>query len=157
MRASHRLTDVLRLFSRGLAASLGTFALATGGPALAQEAAAPQALRVELNRLESSGENCRAYFLIDNQKGQSWRSLKLDLFALDTDGIAAKRLAVEVGPVPANKTLIKLFDFTGLACPRLGRVLLNDVMACEGSADTREACLSAIETASKVATVPFAK
>ena len=100
------------------------------------------------NRLESSGENCRAYFLIDNQKGRAWRSLKLDLFALDTDGVAAKRLAVEVGPVPEKKTLIKLFDFAGLACPRLGRVLLNDVMACEGSAGTREACLSAIETAS---------
>lgn len=117
----------------------------------------PKPLRVELNRLESSGENCRAYFLIDNQKGQSWRSLKLDLFALDTDGVAAKRLAVEVGPVPEKKTLIKLFDFAGIACPRLGRVLLNDVMACEGAAETREACLSAIETASKVATVPFAK
>lgn len=127
-----------------------------GGAALA-EAAAPHPVRVELNRLESNGENCRAYFLIDNQKGESWRSLKLDLFALDTDGVAAKRLAVEVGPVPEKKTLIKLFDFTGLACPRLGRVLLNDVMACEGAASSREACLSAIETASKVATVPFAK
>ncbi|MFC1456510.1 MULTISPECIES: Tat pathway signal protein [Microvirga] len=114
-------------------------------------------VRIELNRLEAAGENCRAYFLIDNQKGEGWRSLKLDLFALDTDGVAAKRLAVEVGPVPEKKTLIKLFDFTSLACPRLGRILLNDVMACEGAAGSREACLSAIETASKVATVPFAK
>lgn len=153
MRASHRNAGVFRLFSRGL----GALSLLAAEPALAQEATVPKPLRVELNRLESSGENCRAYFLIDNQKGQSWRSLKLDLFALDTDGVAAKRLAVEVGPVPEKKTLIKLFDFAGIACPRLGRVLLNDVMACEGAADTREACLSAIETASKVATVPFAK
>jgi len=114
-------------------------------------------MRVELNRLEAAGENCRAYFLIDNHRGPGWRSLKLDLFALDTDGVAAKRLAVEVGPVPERKTLIKLFDFPGLACPRFGRILLNDVMACERGVGTREDCLAAIETVSRIAAVPFAK
>jgi hypothetical protein len=126
--------------------------------ALAQApASAGTALRIELNKIEAAGDNCRTYFLIDNQKGEGWRSLKLDLFALDTDGVAAKRLAVEVGPVPGRKTLIKLFDFPGLNCTRLGRVLLNDVLACEGAASSREDCLSAVETASKIDAVSFAK
>lgn len=130
----------------------------SGETTLAQER--PQAnspLRVELNKVEAAGENCRTYLLIDNQNGESWRSLKLDLFALDTDGVVAKRLAVEVGPVPARKTLIKLFDFPGLNCSRLGRVLLNDVMTCDGATATREECMSAIETASKVEAIPFVK
>ncbi|HZH12652.1 MAG TPA: Tat pathway signal protein [Microvirga sp.] len=114
-------------------------------------------LRIELNKLEPIGENCRAFFLIDNHQGKDWRSIKLDLFALDPDGVAAKRLAVEVGPVPVKKTLIKLFDFQGLACPRVGRILLNDVVSCDGDVSAREACLSAIETASKVSSVPFDK
>jgi hypothetical protein len=126
------------------------------GTALAQDNAS-NPLRIELNRIEASGESCRSYFLIDNQKGEGWKSLKLDLFALDTDGVAAKRLAVEVGPVPRRKTLIKLFDFPGLTCPRVGRVLLNDVLACDGAAVSREDCLSAIETASKVNSVSFVK
>jgi hypothetical protein len=128
------------------------------GPALAQDR--PQSVAsvlIELNKVEAVGENCRTYFLIDNKSAEAWRSLKLDLFALDTDGVAAKRLAVEVGPVPGRKTLIKLFDFPGLSCQRFGRVLLNDVVACEGAASSREECLSAIETASKVESVPFAK
>jgi hypothetical protein len=157
MRASHRNTGTPLSFPRRIAAGFALATLAAGEPAFAQEAASTPSLKVELNRLESSGDNCRAYFLIDNHQGQGWRSLKLDLFALDTDGVAAKRLAVEVGPVPEKKTLIKLFDFAGLSCPRLGRVLLNDVMACEGAAPSREACLSAIETTSRVAAVPFAK
>jgi hypothetical protein len=138
----------------GTAAILSAFA----SPALAQER--PQSVapvRIELNKVEASGENCRTYFLIDNKSAEAWRSLKLDLFALDKDGVAAKRLAVEVGPVPGRKTLIKLFDFPGLSCQRFGRVLLNDVVACEGVASSREECLSAIETASKVESVPFAK
>jgi hypothetical protein len=110
-----------------------------------------------LNKIEVVGENCRTYFLINNQRGDSWRSLKLDLFALDPEGVAAKRLAVEIGPVPSRKTLIKLFDFPGLSCSRFGRVLLNDVLTCEGAASSREECLSAIETASKIDAISFAK
>jgi hypothetical protein len=127
------------------------------GVALAQDRPAASPLRIELNRIEAAGENCRTYFLIDNQKGENWRSLKLDLFALDTDGVAAKRLAVEVGPVPSRKTLIKLFDFPGLNCSRFGRVLLNDVLTCEGATNSREECLSGIETASKIEAVSFVK
>ncbi|EIM24827.1 hypothetical protein [Microvirga lotononidis] len=141
--------------SGSILACLALF-LPFSGTALAQDNASSP-LRIELNRIEAAGESCRTYFLIDNQKGESWKSLKLDLFALDTDGIAAKRLAVEVGPVPRRKTLIKLFDFPGLACPRVGRVLLNDVLTCDGASAAREECLSAIETASKVDSVSFVK
>jgi hypothetical protein len=86
------------------------------GVALAQDHASPPLLRIELNKIEAAGESCRTYFLLDSQMGENWRSMKLDLFALDTDGVAAKRLAVEVGPIPSRKTLIKLFDFPGLSC-----------------------------------------
>lgn len=132
---------------------------AVAGPAHAQDRvrSGVSSVRIELNKVEAVGENCRTYFLIDNKKGEAWRSLKLDLFAMDIDGVAAKRLAVEVGPVPGRKTLIKLFDFPSLSCSRFGSVLLNDVVTCEGAASSREECLSAIETASKVASVPFAK
>ncbi len=108
------------------------------GTALALDRASPPLLRIELNKIEAAGENCRTYLLVDNQKGESWRSMKLDLFALDTVGVAAKRLAVEVGPIPSRKTLIKLFGFPGLSCSRFGRILLNDVLTCEGAASLRE-------------------
>lgn len=129
-----------------------------GTMAAAEEASKAAAfLRVELNKIEAAGDNCRTYLLIDNRQRESWRSLKLDLFALDRDGVAAKRIAVEVGPVPGSKKLIKLFDFPGLSCPQIGSVLLNDVVACAGAASSREECLAAIETASKIEAVTFAK
>ncbi len=145
-------------FSAGPVLACLALLLPFSGMALAQAPSpAATALRIELNKVEAAGDSCRTYFLIDNQKGESWRSLKLDLFALDTDGVAAKRLAVEVGPVPGRKTLIKLFDFPGLNCSRFGRVLLNDVLTCEGATNSREECLSGIETASKIEAVSFVK
>lgn len=125
------------------------------GLAHAQDAKSP-ALKLELNRLEQSGEACRTYLLVDNSRGPALKSLKVDLFAFDTDGVAQKRLAVELGPVQERKTMVRLFDFPALACPKIGRVLLNDVLACEGGDANRETCLERIETESKAA-APFVR
>jgi hypothetical protein len=123
----------------------------------AAAAAQGSGVRLELNRLEPQGENCRTYLLVENMDGTALRSLKLDLFALDTDGIAAKRLAVELGPVPPKKTLIKLFDFAALDCARVGRVLLNGVISCEDGAGAREDCLERINVMSKAPAVALVK
>ncbi|WP_412759767.1 Tat pathway signal protein [Methylorubrum subtropicum] len=133
---------------RGFAAA-GAIALATTG-APAQESAPKGApLKIELNRLEPAGEACRTYMLVDNGRGPALKSLKVDLFAFDTEGVAQKRLAVELGPVQEKKTVVRLFDFAGLSCPKIGRILLNDVLACEGADASRETCLERIETATK--------
>ena len=142
-------TNGLRTGAAGLAL------LAAFGGAMAQEPKAPgqdgkaPTLQLELNRLEPAGEACRTYLLVDNSRGPALKSLKVDLFAFDTEGVAQKRLAVELGPVQDRKTMVRLFDFPALACPRIGRVLLNDVLACEGGEASRENCLERIETESK--------
>ncbi|WP_375462760.1 Tat pathway signal protein [uncultured Methylobacterium sp.] len=121
--------------------------------ALAQDAAPAEKappIKLQLNRMESAGEACRATMLVDNSRGTPLKSYKIDLFAFDTDGIAQKRVAVELGPIPARKTTVKIFDFPGIACAKVGRVLLNDVLACEG----RDACLEHTETETK-ASVSF--
>ncbi|MCJ2036900.1 Tat pathway signal protein [Methylobacterium sp. J-068] len=130
-----------------LLAGLGG-ALAQDGKDAATEGKAP-VLKLELNRLEPAGDACRTYLLVDNSRGPALKSLKVDLFAFDTEGVAQKRLAVELGPVQDRKTMVRLFDFPALACPKIGRVLLNDVLACEGGEASRESCLERIETESK--------
>ena len=137
----------------GMPALMAAVSLVLAGPALAQDAAPPVAagpsLRIELNRLEPTGENCRTYMLVDNRAGPALKSLKLDLFAFDTEGVAQKRLAVELGPVQEKKTVVRLFDFPAIACPKIGRVLVNDVLACEGGDSSRESCLERIQTDTK--------
>lgn len=146
----------LRVGMAGATLALGLIA----GQAHAQDAktsdSKPPALKLELNRLEPTGEACRTYLLVDNSRGPALKSLKVDLFAFDTDGVAQKRLAVELGPIQERKTMVRLFDFPALACAKIGRVLLNDVLACEGGDASREGCLDRIETESKT-TAPFVR
>ena len=106
-------------------------------------------LEVELNKLEPNKEACRAYLVLENQVPSAFEALKLDLVMFDPDGIVAKRLAVEAGPLPAGKTRLKVFDVGGLACDRIGRMLLNDVLACKDGTGTRGDCLALISTSAR--------
>ncbi|CAA2143918.1 MULTISPECIES: Tat pathway signal protein [Methylobacterium] len=151
MKEAHCVIDFPSLSPvRAVGAALvaAAFTLGWAGSAVAQDAK-PPALKLELNRLEPAGEACRTYLLVDNSRGTALKSLKLDLFAFDTEGVAQKRLAVELGPIQDRKTMVRLFDFPSLACPKIGRILLNDVLACEGGEASRESCLDRIETESK--------
>ena len=67
----------------------------------------------------------------------------------DTDGVIARRLAVEAAPLRAQKTSVKLFDLDALPCDRVGTVLLNDILTCDTAAGPVENCVSRVETASR--------
>ena len=111
---------------------------------------------VELNKIEPHDGACRAYLVLKNKTANGFKTLKFDLVMFDTEGIVAKRLAVEAGPLPAGKTSLKVFDVGDLPCDRLGRILLNDVMACEDATGPREDCLAFVATSAR-AKVPFIK
>ncbi len=116
-------------------------------------AAEAGSLALELNKLEPVEDSCRVYSVYRNGAGAAVESLKLDLIFFDRDGVIARRLAVQAGPLPAGKTMVRMFDVGGLACGTLGKVLVNDVMACEGLGD----CLARLSTDSRVDGVPLIK
>ncbi|ANK82601.1 MAG: hypothetical protein TEF_18710 [Rhizobiales bacterium NRL2] len=116
----------------------------TGGAA-----AAAERLGLELNKLEPRDGACRAYIVIENGTPTAFESLKLDLVMFDREGIVAERLALEVGPLPAGKTSLKVFDVAGLACGQVGRVLLNEVLACDDGTGGRDGCMDLVETSAR--------
>ncbi|RMD60630.1 MAG: Tat pathway signal sequence domain protein [Alphaproteobacteria bacterium] len=111
---------------------------------------------MELNKLAPHEGDCQVYLVLENGTGEAFKSLKLDLVMFDTQGIVARRLAVEAGPLPAGKTSLKAFDINDLSCNSLGRILLNDVMSCEDAAGARKDCLTFVSTSARTK-VPFVK
>lgn len=143
----------MSLIDFGRAASLRTVMGVAATLGVALPAAAAPTVSVELNRLEPRETACRVSLVIKNEAEKALDSLKLDLVFFDKQGVIARRLAVEAGPLRATKTSVKLFEATDLGCDAVGRVLLNDVTACSGEAD----CLGLIATSSKVKDVEFGK
>lgn len=125
----------------------------TAAPAAAQgEEKAP--LAIDLNKLESRSEACRAYLVLRNASAQAFDSLKLDLVMFDGDGVVARHLAVQAAPLPPGKTSLKVFDIADHACAGIGTILLNDVLACAPAA--ADDCLDLIAASARGA-VPFIK
>lgn len=130
-------------------------------PAQASDSAtaSPHSVDIELNKLTSVSNACRAYLVTQNFTDRAFDSFKLDVVMFDNNGIVAKRLAVQLGPMPAGKTSLKVFDIPGLACKQIGQLLLNNVLQCtvdtdQGSAKERHDCLSLISVSQR-GRVPF--
>lgn len=132
-----------------LAASLLTaFALCAGS--VRAEGPAP-AIAVELNKLETAGADCRATMVVSNGRPEALDSLKLDLVFFDAEGIVAKRLVTELGPLSRSKTVVKTFPVAGLACGSLSRVLINEAVACTGPSGPVADCVDALAPSSRAA------
>lgn len=108
-----------------------------------------QDVTLELNKLEPQANACRAYLVLQNGTESAFSSLRLDLVAFDTDGIVAKRLAVEAAPLPPSKTSLKLFDMSDLSCDGIGHFLLNSVLACADQSGERTDCLDLVGVSAK--------
>jgi len=145
---------VSRRFRRTILVAL-TAAMLPLSPGAAH--AAEQRLRVELNKIEPTGDDCRTTWVLNNATAADLARLKLDIVAFDTDGIVARRVGAELGPIRREHTRVKLFDLKSIDCRNVGRMLMNGVLACEAEgADTvsPEHCADSLETASRT-TVPF--
>ena len=124
--------------------------------AAAPSAAAEGSVSIELNKLEPQETGCRTYLVLQNGTAAAFEELRLDIAVFDTDGIVAKRLAVEAGPLPVGKTSLKLFTMSGLACDTVGRLLLNNVLSCVDQSGKRTDCVGLLEISTR-ATAPFIK
>ena len=106
-------------------------------------------LAIELNKLEAQGEDCRAYFVIDNKNDTAYDGLKLDLVLFRPDGVIGQRIAVELAPLKPKKRTVKLYDVAGISCDEVGSFLINEVMECKTSTGEAPDCLQDISVSSR--------
>jgi hypothetical protein len=114
--------------------------------------AADTAIRVELNTAETVEKRCRLSFVVEN-KGPAIKSFRLDLVLFNGDGVIHHRMLTEMGPVRANKTVVRTFSLDG-DCARIGSVLVNDVACTPGTPDT---CLDGLTLESRLRNVRLYK
>ncbi len=118
-------------------------ATATGQSQSAQSGSDAMAdgVHIELNKLEQQGDACRAYLLFENDRGDEYSVYRLDLVLFDKQGRIDRRIAVDASPLRAGKSVVKLFDLSGLQCDGISKILLNDIAPCEDGSGAREDCV----------------
>ena len=122
-----------RLACSALAIVFASHAGRAQAPSPDQPKRAASAIMLELNKLEAAGGGCRAYFVVENRSGEGVKELRLDTFIFDAGGQITRRIGLTFPDIRADRTKVVPFDLNGAACPEIGRVLVNDVLACTGS------------------------
>ncbi|RAH96564.1 hypothetical protein DLJ53_32160 [Acuticoccus sediminis] len=147
---------------------LAVVCLALGGlvpPAAAQDAqvaatraapaaAAGHAIDLSLNSLAPSGEGCRISFVVRNGMGAEIEDFGVEVAVFDGDGGLDQLLRFSFGMLLEGKTRVKQFDLAQKTCDQIGRVLVNDVVRCEGDGLTPLMCLRSLSARSDAST-PF--
>jgi hypothetical protein len=116
--------------------------------------AAGDMLSLELNTAESADNRCRLTFVIENKTEASIDSIKLDLVVFNPEGIVQRRVIIEMGPVRAKKTNVRIFPAEG-DCSQIGAILVNDVTAC--APGDVAACLDGLSLTSRMKAVRLYK
>lgn len=106
-------------------------------------------IALEFNRLEAAGEGCRLSFVFRNGLAGTIEAMALELVLFDPEGRVAGLIAIDAGRLPAGKMRVRQFDVAGTACSGIGRVLVNDVTACEGGGLAPATCLGAMKVSSR--------
>lgn len=131
------------------------FAAACIGLAQVAGAAEEGKISVEFNALQPSDDGCRAVFVLHNGLDTAITAFALRIVAFDKNEQAALFLSLDVGALPVDKTRVVRFDFGGgLACGEVSRLVLDDVIGCEGEKLDPATCLPLITLSSR-ANVPI--
>lgn len=105
-------------------------------------------IAVELNRLESVDEACRAYFVVQNDRDERLSELQVDAFLFDVDGVILSRWALAFEGVRPNRNKIVMFDFDA-QCDDIGRLMVNEVLDCRTESGPLEACADRFAVSSR--------
>jgi hypothetical protein len=117
-------------------------------------AAADPKIGVQLNKLETDGDDCRAHLVLENALGEALESFQLDMVVFDEEGIIHRRTAVELAPLREESTSVRAFRMPDTDCDGIGRILINEIAACEGPEGAIEGCFDRLQIES-LADVPL--
>lgn len=124
------------------------FVLALAGTAMAQS---PE-FDIELNALTPSDAGCRVTFLATNRLGAELTRAAFEIALFGADGGIDRLVSLEFKAMPDGKARVLQFDLAGLTCENISRVLINDVVACEGDGLDPRTCLAALKPSSRLST-----
>jgi len=124
-------------------------------PILAQDAPPARELALELNALTPSETGCRVTFLATNRLGAELTRSAFEIALFGAGGGIERLVSLDFKAMPEGKTRVLQFDIGELGCDKVSRVLINDVVACDGTGLDPKICLAGLSTVSRLEGVEF--
>lgn len=129
-----------------VAIAIAASAVPAAGQATQEEAGAVPSLLLELNALQASDRGCRFAFLATNNLGAELSAAAFELALFDKAGMLSRLTIIDFKDLPHGKSKVRQFDFSGVDCAGVGRVLVNDATECAGEGVDPKACIRGLKT-----------
>ena len=110
-------------------------------------------LGLELNAVTEQDAGCRVTFVATNGLGADLAALVLEAVIFTPEGQVDRLALLDFQTLPQTRPRVRQFDLPGLACGRIGQVLINAVGTCTGAGLAPDACAQAISVSSRIETI----
>lgn len=125
----------------------GLFPLAAQGQSTDQEPAPAPTLAIELSAADDVGQACRLSFLVQNGTGGDIAQAVYEMVLFGREGQVALMTLLDFQELPSGRPRVRQFQFEGMACADVSRVLINGAQTCK--ADSSDACIDALELSTR--------
>lgn len=136
------LSHVIALCASGL------FPLAAQGQSADQEPA--PGLSIELSAADDVGSACRLSFLIQNGTEGDIAQAVYEMVLFGREGQVALMTLLDFKALPSGRPRVRQFQFEGMTCADVTRVLINGAQTCE-AADAG-VCIDRLELTTRIDT-----
>ena len=99
---------------------------------------------IELSAAEVVGDACRLSFVVQNGHSQDIIRSVYETVLFNTAGQVAKLTLLDFQDLPAGRLRVRQFQFVGLTCSDISRVLINGADTCEGEGLPESACAESL-------------
>lgn len=121
----------------------------TATPLMAEE----PSLALELNAVAEQDSGCRITFVATNTLDADLSALVVEAVIFTPDGLVDRLALLDFQTLPQTRPRVRQFDLPGLACDRIGQVLINAVGTCTGEGVQPDSCAAAIAVSSRIDTI----
>ncbi|MEM9277926.1 MAG: hypothetical protein AAGA76_05090 [Pseudomonadota bacterium] len=115
-------------------------------PSIAQGS---ESVVLELNKLEPADKDCLLTFVVSSKSSKNLDKLAYEFVVFD-DQLRVQRMTVfDFRELEAGKLRVRQFQLPQTQCSGLGRLLINDVSACDGNEVDASLCSSGLQISNK--------
>lgn len=130
--------------------------IVTLGLALAVTAVAPsvsaqeKGISIDLSAAGDTGGACRMSFVATNNTKQTIAKAVYEVVLFNTDGAVAQMTLLDFQELPAGRPRVRQFQFSGLPCADVPRILINGAATCDGAPEGT--CIDALHLSTRTGT-----
>ncbi|MEM9278717.1 MAG: hypothetical protein AAGA76_09090 [Pseudomonadota bacterium] len=106
-------------------------------------------ITVELNKLEPASNDCILTFVVTSKSAKNIDKLAYEFVVFDDQYRVERMTVFDFRDLGAGKFRVRQFQLPETKCDDLGRILINDVSACNGTELDPQLCSAGLRISNK--------